>query len=116
MSADKRRLQCSVVPIVPPMAKLMKHSQSEYHSKLPEIKTIKGMRQTIEPVCSEFKLRTSTCRASSMKKLTPATGKTVQGHPQQAPHLTPQLAGKSGSGSLMPKMKNYASQRQIFAT
>ena len=91
------------------MAKLMKHSQSEYHSKLPEIKTMKGMRQTIEPVSSEFKLRTQTCRANSMKKLAAPNGKQVQAHPAQAPHLTPQLAGKNGSGSLMPKMKNYAS-------
>lgn len=89
MSADKRRLQCSVVPIVPPMAKLMKHSQSEYHSKLPEIKTLKGMRQTIDPVSSEFKLRTQTCRASSLKKLAPTSGKVVQAQAQQTPHLTP---------------------------
>jgi len=61
MSADKRKLQ---VIGMPPVPKLLKHSQSEYQSKLPDIKT---MKQTIEPQ-TDFKPRTTTNRMSSMKR------------------------------------------------
>jgi len=62
MSADKRKMQ---IISMPPVPKLLKHSQSEYHSKLPDIK---AMKQTADPQ-TEFKLRTTANRISSMKRL-----------------------------------------------
>lgn len=60
MSVDKVKIQMISIPSVP---KLLKHSHSEHHSKLPEIRAMK-MRQTLDP-STTFKVRNMT-RAGSL--------------------------------------------------
>ena len=50
---------------MPPVPKLLKHSQSEYHSRLPEIKAMK-IRQN-QPVSSTTSQTASTQAASDLK-------------------------------------------------
>lgn len=64
MSAEKVRLHKPLIGTIP---KLLKHSASENHGRLPEIRPVKQqLRSTLEPnSMSDIKIRSSMCRTSS---------------------------------------------------